>query len=146
MIEAIDAMREMLEPPDPAKPEFSMSGLAIDSSCAQPLDPAPWTVYAWEETSRQHSIGTGEVQEDFEFVIVATEPASEAADVERSRDVSVALDDRRETWLKLIRNGGPGRPWANGSLQAMVDADMLRQLGLRGLAVRVTGYRIVTGT
>lgn len=150
MIEVIDGVRDLLEPPDALNDGFSTNGVKVDRSCAEPLgDAQPNTVYAWEEACREKPIGTGEVEQAFEIVVLyCVDGAGEVAAAQRSRDVSEALDTKRAEYMKLVRlnanmpfGDGSGR----GNIQATADADALRQFATRGIAIRITGYRIVTG-
>lgn len=150
MIDVIDGVRDLLEPPDDLNEGFSTNGVAIDRSCAEPIgDATPNTVYAWEEACREKPIGTGEVEQDFEIVVLyVADGAGELAALQRSRDVSEALDAKRNGYMKLVRlnaNIGFGDQSGRGNIQATADADALRQFATRGIAIRITGYRIVTG-
>lgn len=143
MIEIIDGLRELLEPTDPVDETRSTNGLILDRTCSQPFDQAPSTVYAWEESCSHVSIGTGEVQERFEVIFVLTlDNEGETSIAQRSRDVSIALDAKRKEWMRLIRLH---KNLFDGDLAASSDADFLRQLDLRGIAVRIAGWRLITG-
>ena len=150
MIDVIDGIRDLLEPPDPHEDGFSVNGVAIDRSCAEPIgDAQANTIYAWEEACRERPIGTGEVQQDFEIVVLyAAGGEGEVAALQRSRDVSEALDAKRVAYMKLIRdnaNMGFGGRLGEGNIEATSDADARRQFATRGIAIRVSGYRLVTG-
>jgi hypothetical protein len=152
VIDVVDGLRDLLEPPDAQNDGFSLNGVAIDRSCAEPIgDAQANTVYAWEEACRDKPIGTGEVQRDFEIVVLyVADGAGELAIGQRSRDVSEALDAKREAYMKLIRENanigfGGDAPTGRGNIQATSDADALRQFATRGIAIRVTGWRLVTG-
>lgn len=150
MIDVIDGIRDMLEPPDPHNEGKSMGGVAIDRSCAEPLgDAQPNTIYAWEEACREKPIGTGEVQQDFEIMVLyVADGAGEVAETQRKREVSEALDEKRIEYMRLVRtfaNMAFGDGSGRGNIQATSDADALRQFATRGIAIRVTGYRLVTG-
>lgn len=153
MIDVIDGIRDLFEPPDPLEEGKSLGGVTIDRSCAEPIgDAQPNTVYAWEEACREIPIGTGEVRQDFEVVVLyAADGAGELAAGQRSRDVSEALDVKRSVYMKLVRDFanigfGSDDPTGRGNIQATSDADALRQFATRGIAIRVTGWRLVTGT
>lgn len=150
MLDVVDGIRDLLEPPDPHESGKSVNGVLIDRSCAEPLgDAQPNTVYAWEEASREKPIGTGEVQQDFEIVVLyVADGAGEVAAAQRSREVSEALDAKRVEYMRLVRtfaNIGFGDELGRGNIQATADADALRQFATRGIAIRVTGYRLMTG-
>jgi hypothetical protein len=145
MIEVIDALRELLEPTDAIDESRSENDVILDRSCAQPFEFVANTLYAWEELRRQVPAGTGEIREDFEIRFVYVSKASEEAGSKRNRDVSIALDAKADGYLELIRNFANIPPWDSGNIQATVDADMIRQLEVRGIGIRVIGYRMVTG-
>lgn len=146
MIDVIDALVELVEPADPVDPTKSVNGITIDRSCAQPLsDAAANTLYAWEEACRESPMGTGEVRQDFNIVLLfAVDNEGEDATAVRKRSVSEALDTKRKAWMKTLRLHANVPPWDSGNIQATSDADFLRQFATRGIAVRVAGYRLVT--
>lgn len=147
MIPVVDAIRDLCEPPDQADDTRSIAGVLIDRTCAQPIgDAQPNTIYAWEAACRERPIGTGEVQQDFEVtVLYIVDGKGEEGVLQRSREVSEALDERRAAYMKLVRDFANIPPWDSGNIQATSDADFIRQLEVRGIAIRVTGYRLVTG-
>lgn len=149
MIDVVDGIRDLFEPPSTLDPELSTNGVAIDRTCAEPFEKIANTVYAWEAACRETSIGTGEVRQDFEVdVLYVVDNLGENAIALRSREVSEALDTKRSAYMKLVRdhaNMGFGDRLGAGDMQATSDADFLRQFEVRGIAIRVTGYRLVTG-
>lgn len=146
MIDVIDAIRDLFEPPSLADPNKSVAGVNIDRSCAEPIEKVANTIYAWEAACAESSIGTGEVRQDFEVsVLFVVDNEGENAAVLRSRDVSEALDTKRTAYLRLVRLFAHIPPWDSGNITASSDADFLRQFEVRGIAIRVRGYRLVTG-
>lgn len=144
MIEVIDALLELVEPTDPVDATVSQNGLKIDRTASAPFEFEGPAVYAWEESSQQFPVGTGEVREEFVIMLVVTEQnPMETGTGRRSRAVSEALDKVRERWLKAIRSATT-REGLWGQMVGGTDADFLRQLGVRGLAVRASGWRMVT--
>lgn len=116
----------------------------VDEALSMPYDFEPGVLYVWEEARDHRSIGTGEVREEFEIVAVyVTGNEGEAAIAQRSRDVTAKLDAWATAALDAVRENAHVPPWASGNIRASTDADFLRQLGVRGVALRVSGYRLV---
>lgn len=114
----------------------------LDEALSQPFVFEPDVLYVWEENRAQTSIGTGEVRENFEVVAVyVSDGDGENAALRRSRDVTVKLDEWANAALDAIRLHANLGPWSHA--QALTDADFLRQLAVRGAAIRVSGYRIL---
>lgn len=135
LITIIDALQALVEP-DPE------TGPTIDDAASQPFDFAGNTLYAWEENSMRRSIGTGgEVREDFTIVLVYCSEAAEEAWSQRSREISIALDAKRTAYLDAIRSHEGVGPW--GYISGASDPDFVRAFEVRGIAVRVTGWRIL---
>lgn len=138
MRDVIDALRTLFV-------TAAGGAIASDDSLSEPIEYEPGVLYAWEEASAHTSIGTGEVREDFEIRLVyPIDNAGEVSAVKRSRSVSEALDSLRGVWLDAIREHQNSPPWDSGTISGTVNADLIRQLGLRGLGIIVRGYRIVT--
>lgn len=137
MLDVVDGIRELLE-------DGSDATVSTDDSGERPYDWTPWTLYVWEESSAHTSIGTGEVREDFVVVAAIAVPndGEESVGV-RSRAVTERLDAKRNQYLDAIRRHTDVGPWRDGYLAGASVPDYLRQLDLRGIAVRVTGWRII---
>ena len=133
MIVILDGLRELLKQYD--------TSIVFDDAMAQPYEWRDGTVYMWSETVDDRQIGTGEVQSDFEILMVyALGNEGEEAISERSRAVSVKLDAARRAWMDLIREHANAGPWSN--LRARAEQDFLRQLEVRGVGIRISGYTI----
>lgn len=118
--------------------------LTLDPAMTQPFDFQIDTLYVWEEARGHRSIGTGEVREDFEVVAVyVTDNEGETAIATRSRAVTLRIDAWATMALDAVRHNANIPPWSSGNISAITDADFLRQLGVRGAALRVTGYRLL---
>lgn len=134
MIELLDALRLFL---------LDDTDLASDDSGEQPYDFEPMTLYVWEESSLQRPIGAdGEVREDFVIVAAITERTGEEAFGKRSRATSLVLDGHRTRMLTLIREHSSVQDQWDHIEGASVPS-FLRQLEQRGIAVRISGYRII---
>ena len=143
ILDVVDALRDLLEPP--FDDERSVNGVLIDRTCSQPnADTVANTIYAWEAARAEVPIGTGEVRQNFAVTLLyVVDNVGEAAG-ERDRSVSEALDAKTDEYMKLIRLHAHVPPWDSGNVQATSDADFVRQFEVRGVAIRVTGYRLVT--
>lgn len=133
MIELLDALRVFL---------VDESGLPSDDTAEQPFDFTAGTLYVWEESSVQRPIDTGGVREDFVIMAAIPERTSEEALGKRSRETSLALDAHRNRMLYLIRHHASVAGFWDHIEGASVPS-FLRQLELRGIAVRISGYRII---
>lgn len=135
MLDVLDALVDLVKQAD--------TSLVYDDSAAAPYEWRDGTVYSWIETTNDRSIGTGEVRQDFEIMIVyASDNDGEEARLTRSRAVSEALDSWRRDVMDLIRQNTHVPPWSSGTIAARSDEDFLRQLEVRGVAIMVGGYRI----
>ena len=118
------------------------NGYEVDPAFSMPFDFQRDTLYVWEDARSQPPAGTGEVIENFEIAcVVVTDNEGETAIATRSRAVTERLDAWVQRALDEIRTKANVPPWDSGNIQAATDADYLRQLGVRGAMVRVTGYR-----
>lgn len=156
MIDLIDALRELLEPSSLDDPAIAASGTRLDRSCAQPFTFEPDTLYAYEELDQRILEETyaesiiepgafvGVERQNFTIVFVySADGTGENAAMKRERAVSIALDDRRNGYLRLLKDHRThGDLWHH--LAGSADADYVRQLEVRGIAVRITGYRFVS--
>ena len=135
--DVIDALRERLSK--------EVTGYGWDASLAQPFEWRDETVYLWAEKTQETSIGMGEIRQDFEIMlVVSTGNEGEEAKLERSRDVSLKLDAARAGILRWIRLNAHVPPWDSGNIAGRSDEDFLRQFEVRGVAVMIGGYRLVT--
>jgi hypothetical protein len=133
LITVIDALQDLVEPD---------TDVTIDRAASQPYEYLPNTLYAWEEGSSRRSFESGPtVREDFEILLVYVVAAAEEALLARDRDVSIALDTKRTAYLDAIRQNSGIPPWSY--ITASSDPDMIRQFEVRGIAIRVSGYRII---
>lgn len=129
MIERLDAVADLVK-----------GSHAVDPAYSQPFDFEADVIYLWEEARLHRSIGTGEVREEFEIVAVLPVESSEAAEAQRSRVITEALDAWVTAGLDAIRVA-QGQPWEHAIGSS--DADFLRQLDVRGALIRVSGYKVL---
>jgi hypothetical protein len=141
VLDVTDALLALLEP--------APSTVVKDDTAERPFEWVANTLYAYPVTDVHVDPETGAVptvRENFtvEMVFVA-DHAGEEAKRERDRDVSVLLDAKAHAYADILaRNStrGAGRPWDYARV-ASVDWDRLRQIDVRGVAVRITGWRYV---
>jgi hypothetical protein len=153
MIDVVDGIRELLEPAS-IDPAVSVNGVKLDDTGAMPFEFEAETLYVvaqtdqrtLAETIRETSDGSTEGVEQQNFSIVALYVVSgegENSQGRRSRNVTLALDQKADDYCRLVRSHRTnGDLWHH--LQAAVDHDFVRQLQIRGIAVRLTGYRFVS--
>ena len=134
MIELLDEIRLFL---------VDDTGLSSDDTAEQPYEWVPGTLYVWEESSIQRPIGAGgEVREDFVLMAAIAEATGEESFGRRERATSVALDAHRSRMLGLIRrHSSVDGQWDH--IEGASVPSFLRQLDLRGVAVRISGYRLI---
>jgi hypothetical protein len=121
------------------------TGLVIDPAFERPFDWTADTLYVWEESSSWTPIGPSEVREDFVIMAAVAEATGEEAIATRNPETTAALYAHRETFLDRIRLSPNVGPWQDGNIQGDSVPAYLRQLDLRGIAVRVRGYRLIGG-
>jgi hypothetical protein len=135
VLDVVDGLRELLS-----------DGLDVvtDDTGDRPYEWTPGTLYVWEESSDHQSIGTGEIRENFVVMAAIAAPSDEEAFGRKLREVTETLDAYRNTFLLKIRTNTNVPPWSSGYIAGASVPNYLRQLDLRGLAIRVAGYRIIT--
>lgn len=134
----VDALRERLQ-------GAVTPGYSWDDTLAQPFEWVADTVYLWCESTQEIPIGTGEIRQDFEvMVVIGVDHLGEEAVLRRNRETSLKLDQVRREIMQWIRLNANVPPWDSGNIAGRSDEDFLRQLEVRGVAVMIGGYRLVT--
>ena len=143
MLEVVDALRSLLEP-DPD---------LVDDTAEMPFEWQPGMLYVFEDESNWSRLDTGGmIREDFVIMAVYVRPADEAPLAKRSREVTEALDARRVRYLTTIADnpsmgaasGDPDEPPLWSHIMGASLPRYLRELEVRGIAVRVVGYRLMS--
>lgn len=134
MLDVIDGLRDLLS---------DRLDIETDDTGDRPYDWTAGVLYVWEESSGQISIGTGEVREEFVVMAAIASPSGEEAAGQKLREVTETLDGYRDVFLTRIRLNSNIGPWASGTIIGASVPSYLRQLDLRGIAVRISGYRII---
>lgn len=134
MLDVIDYLRELL---------VDGTDLDADDTAERPFDWKTGTLYVFEETSSRTPIGPVEVREDFIVIAAIATNSGEEAVGQRSRAVTETLYAHRDRMLELVRMNPNVGPWADGNIQGASLPAYLRQLDLRGIAIRVSGYRLI---
>lgn len=144
MLDIMDGIRELLEP-------SATTTVVTDDTGADPFVYEPNHLYVFESGDVRDLAGNSPA--DIErFSVVAmfvADDAGEEADQTRRREITAALDDKRDAYLAAVRATrtftDPGPPervlWAH--LQGSADADFVRALEVRGIAIRLTGWRFI---
>jgi len=139
VLDIIDAILELLEP-DPTV-------VGKDTTAERPFDWAPNTLYVYPVLDIHADGDMGDppsIRENFTVdAIYVADGQGEEATRTRSRDVSLELDAKAHAYADILaaaRFRGPGRPWEDARVTS-VDWDRLRQIDVRGVAVRITGWR-----
>lgn len=125
------------------------SGTTVDLNGVEPFSFLKDTLYLWPVADSHElfeSANPPRTEERFEIVaLYAADSKDEEAKQRRLRTVSEALDAKGHAWLDLIRRNrsryeaGTPAPWKN--LVARLDPDTIRNFNVRGIALRVAGYR-----
>lgn len=134
MLDLIDGLRELLT---------DGTELDSDDTAERPFDWKTGTLYVFEETSSRTPIGPSEVREDFVIIAAIATNSGEEAAGQRSREVTETLYAHRDMFLERIRLNPNVGPWQDGNIQGSSLPAYLRQLDLRGIAVRISGYRLI---
>lgn len=159
MLDLIDAIAELLEPWQPDEPRLrngslevaAQSGTVVDLNAAEPVIWQPNHLYLWDEGDQHALAGVGnppEEREVFEVTaIYVADSQDEEAKQRRTRAVSEALDLKRHEYAAAIAANrskyvsGGATPWSH--LESSLDADFVRDINVRGFALRITGYRFL---
>jgi len=161
VIEVVDAVAELLEPWTPSEPMerdgsrtvVAQSGVTVDLNSTEPTVWRPNTLYLWVESDTHNLAGVGnppEEREDFTITaIYVLDAGDEEAKQRRTRSVSEGLDQKAHEYAAAIAAnrskyaaGGPA-PWQH--LQSVLDNDLLRAFNVRGIGLRIEGYRYLRG-
>jgi hypothetical protein len=144
----IDALVALVEPTPAAT-------LAIDHTCAEPIDPTGYfnqvttdtlaTLYCYPSSRDVHEpVGSPCDRELFEVTLLyVVDDEGEQQSQQRSRAVSDELDAKAHAYLGVVRDNRSTTVWSH--ITGAVDYDEVRRLQVRGIAVRVSGYRYIPG-
>lgn len=154
MIELVDEIRTVI-----GAPAVASLDATVDDSCADPVAWEANTLYAFEsegEADVHEPEGDGSIdREIFEVTLVYISAADDENRMgPRHRETSVTLDAVKEAAMTLIRgnrersttdpdSGATVQLWAD--LRGRGDMGFVRALNLRGVAIRVRGYRFIPG-
>jgi hypothetical protein len=161
ILETLDAILTMLEPGGAIDPgtdlRTSTSGVVVDHSGEEPFrtDFAPNVLYGRpvaDEHQRQGVGGATTTPEVERFTLELSYVVDSQAEYDakrRKRSVSDALDGKAHDYAALIRRNrsryddGTPAPWHDLNLSGL-DWSRLRSLNVRGVTLRLTGYRVVS--
>lgn len=158
MIDVIDALMLLLEPGGSIDPTNSLrtttSGVIAVHTAARPPQPemTPNHLYCYPVADRHVTIGAGDPPDEREeFTVEAllvVDREDEEPKLTARRDVSSTLDTKAHAYLAAVnanrpRNGAVA-PWEYLT-SASVDWDRLRSFAVRGVPLRVSGWRNTEG-
>jgi hypothetical protein len=131
-IDRLIDLRNLLFAADPSIERLSLSG-------SQPFTFEAETLYVWEDDQRSFPVAND--RSTFAYIAVVGVPdRGEQARQIGDPDVSSALDARAALLLNAIRSNQQSSKW--DYLIAWVDTDYLTTYGVRGFAIRITGYTL----
>lgn len=153
MLDLIDDLLELLEPGGAMDAvtgiRTATSGTSVDHTGAQPfeLEFAPDRLYAWPGRDSHETFEAGDppsIRERFEVIAYyVADSGDEQAASRRLRSVSTALDTKAHAYMAIVAANqaptGPGAPW--GNLGGEINPDVVRGFDVRGVALRLTGWR-----
>lgn len=155
MLDLIDALRDMLEPP--AVPpvtrvvkgetqDQAASDTWRDLSGAEPFEymKAADTLFLFEWGPDVRALAGASPSDLERFAIQAVyvaDSGDEEAQQRRKRSVTQALDARRELYAARIRQHRSAQTWSH--LECTIDGDYVRGFEIRGFALRISGWRII---
>lgn len=120
------------------------AAVAKDLTEAKPFAYAPQTLYVYPERVSEVPIETGPTRrQDFTVRVELTGPdLGEEASQQRDQAVSAFLDGRRGAYFAAVRANERGARWDH--LRAAEDPNGPATLQVRGIGLRLSGYKIVS--
>jgi hypothetical protein len=139
VLDLIDAIADLLEPPATRStkldPALGAEPFAYDSADTLYL-------FEWGPDVRDLAGASGSDLERFAIqAVYVADSKDEEPKQKRRRDVTEALDAKREHYAQRIRQHRSGASWSH--LQAVIDGDYIRAFEIRGFALRISGWRII---
>lgn len=116
----------------------------IDETSSPPFSWEPGRLYVYPTSQRFTPIESGPtVRQDFDLLAVYVEEGEgEEALRRRSAELSDALDQKADGYTRAVRTNQRTALWDN--IQAALDARPPATLQTRAIALRISGYRIVS--
>jgi hypothetical protein len=152
VLDVLDSLLELAEPGGEIDPASSLrvatSGSHVDHTGARPLaidlDADCW--YGWLLSDRHETFEVGNPpseREVFAFAVLYVAASSEQAKEARSREVSDLIDGRAHGFLGRLAGKRSNLPvWSEA--EGAIDQAIITGLSVRGVGLRVTGYRYHT--
>lgn len=137
LLDVVDRVRAVaVGQPEPA-------GITVDDSCAEPLAVEALHIYAFDTSWSLRSTETGPPSEERFEVLVAYVHAvtDEEALQQPAREVTLALSAMRDEWLTRLAEHESNETWQE--ISARAEYEWLRTFGVRGIAVRCSGFRYI---
>jgi len=150
VLDVLDAVLSLVEPGGDIDLETGLraaaSGTVVDHSGARPFDLEfdHDYLYGWVNDDRHVTAETGDppsIRENFTLeLIYAADSQGEQAASRRLRSVSEVIDAKAHEYLALIAaNVAYGDAWQD--LTGQINPDTIRGFNVRGVGLRLTGYR-----
>lgn len=127
------------------------SGVMVDLNGSQPFTADANWLYLWPGPDSHELSELGNPPKELErfdlTALYVADSKDEEASQQRKRTVSEAIDTKGHAYLELIRRNrsryeaGTEAPWHN--LVGRLDFDTIRNFNVRGVALRIAGYRYV---
>lgn len=118
----------------------AVPGARQEQSDSEPPIFRPGTLYVWEEDDRRSPASQGRQDFIVRAVYIAND-RGERAGLPRSREATIELDAAAAAMLDAVRLAYAGGVWEYAS--ATVDPTVARAYGVRGIGLRIAGYRLL---
>lgn len=114
-----------------------------DAADSEPFIYRPGVLYVWEEDhdATDEALPGTLIHRWRATAIWTADRLDEQARGQARREVSVALDAKESAYLAILHANTQTQDWDH--IQARVDHDLIRALGVRGFALRLSGYQTV---
>jgi hypothetical protein len=131
-IERLIELRNLLFAADPTIQRLDLSG-------EKPFTFAADTLYVWEDDLRNFPVANDRATFAYMAVVGMPDRGEQAKQI-GDPIVSESLDDRAALLVNALRSNQQGDEW--DYITAWVDTKYLTTYGVRGFAVRITGYKL----
>lgn len=154
MLDVIDAALNLIEPGGTMNPDTALrtatSGTTVDHTGAKPIE-VEFDVdrlWAWSGIDRHETMEAGRpssVRERFTIdLMYVVASGGEQAKTLRSRAVSLVLDAKAHTYLGIVAvNVALAGAWE--SMLGEINPDVIRSYDVRGIGLRLNGWRYIQG-
>lgn len=113
--------------------------MRVDYSASEPFRFERETLYVWEETVAPNVRQAIEERFNYIAVVAMSDRGGQASQI-NDRVATELLDARASLLMNALRSNQQGAEW--DYLTQTLDSDYLATYGMRGFAIRISGYRI----